>query len=61
MAEKMSVLITPSAENQITAIHDYIFEAGNPLNAERYTDRLISFIYSLALFPRLHSLCRVKA
>lgn len=61
MADKQIVFITHSAENQITAIHDYIFEASNPLNGARYTDRLISFIYSLSVFPQLHSLCRVRA
>lgn len=60
MAEKKNCLIwRTSAINALEDIYNYI-ASENPENAFVFTERLIDFWESLAIFPNKYRICRFK-
>lgn len=58
--KKPEVIIKAEALKQLENIRDYIIANGNPLNAEKFTNRMVEYIFSLNQFPTIHSPCRNK-
>jgi toxin ParE1/3/4 len=48
---KFEVLLTKSAEQDLEAIHDYIFQFDCPANAHHVLDELVGVVESLSKFP----------
>ncbi|MCL4783409.1 MAG: type II toxin-antitoxin system RelE/ParE family toxin [Bryobacterales bacterium] len=46
-----TVVFSPRARDQIIALNAYIAETASPRIADRYTDAIASFCFSLATFP----------
>jgi plasmid stabilization system protein ParE len=57
---KPELVLKEDALKQLESIRDYIIANGNPLNAKKFTIRMIEFIYSLNQYPTIHSPCRYK-
>ena len=56
--EKHKVIFLRAAEKNIFQIYIYLVLQGYPETAERFTDKLYDFGYSLANFPDKYRLCR---
>ena len=56
----MNVVVSKKAQNDLNSILEYIVEAGYPETADRYLNRLMDFINSLALYNEKYQLCRNK-
>ncbi|THD10135.1 type II toxin-antitoxin system RelE/ParE family toxin [Metallibacterium scheffleri] len=46
-----TVTLSPKARDQLIALNAYIAEAASPQIADRYTDAIAEFCFSLATFP----------
>ena len=46
-----TVVFAPEAEDSLVSLHDYIAEHGSPRAAQRYTDAIVTYCESLAMFP----------
>ncbi|MDR1854595.1 MAG: type II toxin-antitoxin system RelE/ParE family toxin [Azoarcus sp.] len=51
MATRYEVLLTAGAEQDLESIHDYIFHADSPANADAVQDRLLETVENLSSFP----------
>jgi toxin ParE1/3/4 len=51
MATKFEVLLTVGAEQDLEAIHDYIYEFDCVANADHVLDQLMQVVQSLSRFP----------
>lgn len=56
--EKHKVIFLLGAEKNIFQIYSYLVLQGYPETAERFTDKLYDFGYTLADFPHKYRLCR---
>ena len=54
------VEITPSAIKDMDSISAYIAEQGYPETAEKFINRMLKYIFSLYIYPSIHSPCRFK-
>ncbi|MGH8124824.1 MAG: type II toxin-antitoxin system RelE/ParE family toxin [Rhodanobacteraceae bacterium] len=52
-----TVALSPQARDQLVALNAYIAAAASPTVADRYTDAIAEFCFSLATFPE-RGLCR---
>jgi toxin ParE1/3/4 len=52
-----TVLFTPEAEEQLTALYRYIAAAATPMIAARYTEAIVAYCESLGNFPQ-RGICR---
>ena len=54
----MKVILRKKAQHSISRIAFYIAKKGNPKNAVKFISKMEDFLYSLAIFPEKHSICR---
>ncbi|MEO8147566.1 MAG: type II toxin-antitoxin system RelE/ParE family toxin [Bacteroidia bacterium] len=54
------VTISPSAIDDIDGISGYIIEEGFPETADKFINRMLEFIFSLYIYPFIHSECCFK-
>lgn len=47
------IVVTPEANEQLAAIHDYIADAASPAIARRFTDGILDHLAPLADHPRI--------
>ena len=55
------VIFRPKASNSIDKITIYIAQKGNPQRAEKFTEKLIGFGYSLAILPKKYPICKQRS
>lgn len=46
-----TVEFSPEARDQLEGLERYIAEVGSPVNAARYVDAIVTYCYSLGIFP----------
>jgi len=58
--KNLEVVIHKAAISNIDDVRNYIISEGYPLNAQRFSERLFNFIYSLNTQPERYAICRYK-
>lgn len=58
--EKFKVVFLPEASAAIEEVALYVEQKGYTETSEHYTERMVDFGFSLALFPEKYPLCRFK-